>query len=436
MGVGAQTYTEFSQRLHQSVVRAQIPIDVTLELTRRCPLTCSHCYNNLPMADREARQQELTTDEYRRLLDQLAEMGCLWLLLTGGEILARQDFLEIYQEAKRRGFLITLFTNGTLITARLADALVEWHPFAIEITLYGRTRETYERLTQIPGSYDRCLQGIRLLKERDLPLLIKTVAVRVNQHEIRDMKQFVEEELGLPFKFDAMMTPRIDCSQSPLEMRLGPEEIVKLDLDDAGRRKEWKTFSEGFIRPQQPAGHEHELYHCGGAVNAFAVDPAGRMSLCILSHRDTFDLRTGTVSEGWQFLTEKVRRRKITRVTKCTACQLKSVCGMCPANAELEAGDPETPVDFLCHVAHLRALTLGWPIPAHGSCEYCPGGERHEALRQSAAALGKRREGEIGARIPLPLAESAGPRGCPSGCSCGHVQWTGAGERHGKATSV
>jgi radical SAM protein with 4Fe4S-binding SPASM domain len=218
-------------------------------------------------------------------------------------------------------------------------------------------------------------------------------------------------------------------------MRLSPEEVVRLDLDDAGRLKEWKTFSAEFIRPQQSAGCEDELYHCGGAVNAFAVDPLGRMSLCILSHRDTFDLRTGTVAEGWQFLTEKVRRRKITRVTKCTACQLKSVCGMCPANGELEAGDPEKPVDFLCHVAHLRALVLGWPIPAHGSCEYCPGGARHEALQVAAAALVKRPKGVPRALVPLPLAEPAAAHwGCPSGCSCGRVQWAGAGERHGKAT--
>src|SRR6185503_239215 len=103
---------------------------------------------------------ELTLDEHRRILDQMAAAGCLWLLYTGGEILARRDFLDIYTHAKRNGFLITLFTNGTMITEKVADYLAEWRPFSVEITVYGRTRATYERLTGVPGSYDKCMRGI------------------------------------------------------------------------------------------------------------------------------------------------------------------------------------------------------------------------------------------------------------------------------------
>jgi radical SAM protein with 4Fe4S-binding SPASM domain len=398
------------------VAGRRLPVSVTVELTRRCPLTCSHCYNNLPMADPGARRTELTTDEHRRILDELAQAGCLWLLFTGGEILARHDFLDIYRHAKRKGFIVTLFTNATLVTEHTADALVEWRPFAIDITLYGRTRETYERLTRIPGSYDRCLRGIRLLKERGLPVSLKTVAVSVNRHEVWEMKRFAEEELGVPFKFDAMMTPRIDCSQSPIAVRLTPEEIVELDLRDPGRMQEWGEFSRDFIRPQQPRGKEQDVYHCGGGVNSFAIDPLGRMSICVLSHQEEYDLRHGTVAEGWDRFLSAVRDKKISRVTKCTACQLKSVCGMCPANAELEAGDPETPVDFLCHVAHLRALTFGWPIPPHGRCEYCEGGERHEDIARSAAAL---RGGEVAPRARRVFLTMAAEPGGPGGCgSC------------------
>jgi radical SAM protein with 4Fe4S-binding SPASM domain len=377
------------------------------------------------MADPEARREELSTEEHYRLLDQLAEAGCLWLLYTGGEIFARRDFLDIYKQAKRKGFIVTLFTNGTLVTTRVADTLAEWRPFAIEITLYGRTRETYEGLTRIPGSYDRCLAGIRLLKERGLPLSLKTVAVTTNQHEIWEMKRFVEEDLGLPFKFDAMMTPRIDCSRSPVEVRLRAEEIVDLDLRDPGRMKEWQEFSCEFIGPQQAAGHEKDVYHCGGGINSFAVDPLGKMSICVLSHQDAFDLRRGTLENGWSHFLARVRAKQITKVTKCTRCQLKSVCGMCPANAELETGDAETPVDFLCHVAHLRALTFGWPIPPHGECEFCVGGERHEELARGAQAL-RGVGGQRPARkrvVPLPLAapDAALGGGCGGGCaSCAH----------------
>src|SRR3990170_6933236 len=162
------SYGVFSQTFHERTMRLQLPLSGTIEVTRRCPLTCVHCYNNLPMADAEARRAELTCDEHCRILDELAEAGCLWLLYTGGEIFARRDFLDIYTYAKKKGFLLTLFTNGTLVTPRVADHLAAWRPFAIEITLYGRTKQTYERLTGIPGSYEQCMRGIHLLKERGL----------------------------------------------------------------------------------------------------------------------------------------------------------------------------------------------------------------------------------------------------------------------------
>lgn len=416
-GAKVQGYGDFSAALHAKLQAARTASDVTIEVTRRCPLACAHCYNNLPMGDADARRGELTLAEHRRLLDELADAGCLWLLYTGGEIFARHDFLDIYTYAKKKGFLINLFTNGTLITPRVADHLAEWRPFAIEITLYGATRETYEALTGVPGSYDRCLRGIRLLQSRGLPLSLKTVAVSINKHEVGAMARLAAE-LGVHFKFDAMMTPRIDCSQSPLAVRLQPWEIVKMDLEDPFRVSEWKRLAaryEQFVPPGQACD---DVYECGGGMSGCAFDPEGKMSICVISHREAYDWRRGSLAEGWNHFLKDVRARKITRVTKCTACRIKDLCGMCAAHAELENGDPEEPVDFLCHVAHLRALTMGIPVAAHGDCEYCAGGSRHPELLASAAALeagqGERWLGPSlpGKIIPLATEGAAGAGAC------------------------
>ena len=197
-------YGAFSVDLHQRQSGQRVPLQVSIEVTRRCPLECLHCYNNLPMDDMDAKRRELSKEEHFRVLDQLVEMGCFWILYTGGEIFARKDFLEIYTYAKQKGFLVTLFTNGTIMTEEIADYLAEWPPFAIEITLYGRTRETYEALTAIPGSYDRCLRGIKLLKERKLPLKLKTVATSVNKHEVLAMRHFAEKN----WAWNSRWTPR------------------------------------------------------------------------------------------------------------------------------------------------------------------------------------------------------------------------------------
>lgn len=380
------TYGDFSARLHQAFRGRRAPMEVSIEVTHRCPLECRHCYNNLPMSDVNARKQELTLEEHVRLLDELVKMGTLWILYTGGEIFARKDFLDIYTEAKKRGFLITLFTNGTMITPRIADHLVQYRPFQIEITLYGATRETYEALTQIPGSFDRCMKGIHLLLDRGLPLLLKTVPTSINVHEVYEMRR-IAEELGLEFKFDPLVNPRTDCSQSPIAIRLTPEQAVTLEFRDPVRRAEYsKVIESELCASLTPSSNR---YTCGGGHNGCAIDPQGKMTICVLSHRDGYNIRSGSFREGWEGRLKDIRETKTTRQTICTNCRITALCSMCAANGELEGGDAEQPVDFLCQVAHLRAFALGIAVPAHGDCACCAGGSQHSALRRSAERINK-----------------------------------------------
>ena len=380
-------YVDFSSSLHSRAVARRAPVNGTIEVTRRCPLRCLHCYNNLPMGDQGARSSELTFDEHCRILDEISNAGCLWLLYTGGEIFARDDFLEIYTYAKKKGLIVSLFTNGTLINERVADTLAEWRPFSIEISIYGRTKETFERITQIPGSYERCMLGIRLLRERNLPLTLKTMVLTVNQHEIGRMKRFVVQDLGLEFKYDAIINPRVDGSRGPLRLRLTPEEIVALDVQDTDRGEEWRAFakrSNGTQRAHEPSD---KLYQCGGGLTSFAIDPYGKMGACTLSQHDRFNLRRGNFEKGWNEFLFQLRQKKISRPSKCMNCGIRDMCTMCPVNGELENNDPETPVDFFCKVAHLRAYALDIPISPHGGCDYCKEGNEYHRLMDEATKL-------------------------------------------------
>jgi radical SAM protein with 4Fe4S-binding SPASM domain len=382
------SYGAFSADLHQKQSGKRAPMQVSIEVTRRCPLECQHCYNNLPMGDQDARSREMTTEEHFKMLDELVEMGCFWLLYTGGEIFARKDFLEIYTYAKKKGFLITLFTNGTLITEKIANYLVEWPPFAIEITLYGRTRETYEALTMIPGSYDRCLRGIRLLRERGLPLKLKTVATSINKHEVTSMRRFAEEELGVEFKFDSQINPRIDCSQSPLAVRLTPEEVVALDMAEPKGVSEYRRLARHDQENPRGLGPDDGVYVCGGGMGSFAINAYGESSICVISQQETFGVRGVGIKQVWEGSLLRLRERKRTKMTKCVRCQIRPLCGMCPANGELENGDQESPVEFLCHVAHLRAAAIDVAVPAHGDCEFC-GSRRDEVLESGRRIASK-----------------------------------------------
>ena len=254
-----------------------------------------------------------------------------------------------------KGLLLTLFTNGTLLTPHIADVLAEWRPFNIEITLYGRTQETYERVTGIPGSHARCMRGIELLLERNLPLRLKTMVMTLNQHELWDMQAFAES-LGLAFRYDAMINAGLDDDANPIKFRIPPEDVVQFDLADPRRNQEWHDFCDDFI--DAPID-DRFLYVCGAGVRSFHIDPYGKLSICLMSRKPNYDLRRGNFHDGWQSFIPKVRFQTPTGDYPCNQCKLISLCGQCPGWAQLEHDDPQQPIEYLCQVAHIRAAAFG-----------------------------------------------------------------------------
>jgi len=330
------------------------PLGVTFEVTERCNHSCVHCYINQPAGDERAKAQELTFPQIQSILDQLVEAETLWLLLTGGEVFVRPDFLDIYTYAKRKGFLVSLFTNGTMLTPAIADYLAEWRPYSIEITLYGYTQETYERVTGLPGSHGRCMRAIDLLLERGLPLNLKSVVLPLNQHEVDDMKSFAER-LGVSYRYDAMIWPRLDEDRRNFSCRLSPQEIVDLDLADGERRDAWNEFFDKF--GGLPVRAEY-LYSCGAGVRSCHIDSFGRLSLCMLAREPSYDLLQGSFREAWEDFVETLRAKKRVLDSPCASCEMRGLCKQCPGWSQLVHGDDETHVDFLCDVGHLRAAQL------------------------------------------------------------------------------
>jgi radical SAM protein with 4Fe4S-binding SPASM domain len=353
--VPVTSYGEFSERLHQKTGGRRIPVTGSIEVTARCNLRCAHCFINLPAGDIEAQRRELTSTQFMSIIDQITEEGCLWLLLTGGEPFLRPDFLDIYLHAKRRGLMITIFTNGTAITPGTADVLAEWRPFAVEISLYGATRQTYERITGVTGSYDRCMRGIELLLHRDIPVKLKTMVMTLNRHELQDINAYADG-LGVAFRFDPILNLRRDGTTAPATLRLRPEEVVELDLNDPKRLKSWHDFCDRFSGPPPRPDY---LYQCGAALSTFHIDPYGQLSPCLMARKPAFDLPRGTFHEGWHQFLASARQQKWTKHTPCRHCELIALCGQCPGWAQVEHGDQEAPVDYLCAIAHARAEAFG-----------------------------------------------------------------------------
>jgi len=328
----------------------RLPLLGTLELTYRCNLDCVQCYCNLPAGDAKALSMEMSHDEVCDVIDQAAEEGCLWLLLTGGEPLLRSDFLEVYAHAKEKGILVMLFTNGTLLTDHVVDYLAEWPPRKVEITLHGVTRETFERVTRVRGSYDKCMRGIELLLDRAIPLNLKTTVTTLNKHELWATKEYVGS-LGVDYRFDGLLIPRLDGSKQPYSVRLTPAELVGLDLQDQGRGRELERVCEQFWGVPS----SDSLYVCGAGERSFHIDPYGHFAPCMTNRAHTYDLKQGSFKVAWWDFVTAMRSLQAGQAVKCRTCPAISLCGQCPAWSYLEHQDFETPVEYLCEVAHLRA---------------------------------------------------------------------------------
>ncbi len=288
--------------------KARVPLQATIESTFRCNLRCVHCYVNEPVSAPELDAAELSPERLRQLIDEIVAAGTLSLLLTGGEVLVRPDFSDLYLYAHSKGLLITIFTNGTMVTDRIADLFVEHRPEWIEVSLYGMTRETYERVTQVPGSYDKCLAGIRRLLDRDLPLKLKTMALRFNVHEVPAMEAYARQ-LGLSFRFDSHLNARVDCGANRNgELQLSAREAIALDLQNGLGMQELREFCRTFV-PERAGDQEH-VYSCGADENSFTVDPYGKLQMCQLSRKSSFDLKMGSFREGWEDFFPKLRARR------------------------------------------------------------------------------------------------------------------------------
>ena len=161
---------DFCQELIRQSPVGRLPLFGQWELTYRCNLHCIHCYTDV-YNHPQYFPRELQTEEILRILGELQKEGCLWLCLTGGEIFMRKDFFRIYKFAKEKGFLLTLFTNGTFITEEVADVLKEDSPYSVEISFHATAGETFDQVTQGKGSFKKVLRAIELLLQRNIHLV-------------------------------------------------------------------------------------------------------------------------------------------------------------------------------------------------------------------------------------------------------------------------
>lgn len=342
-----------------------------MELTERCNNNCIHCYINRPADDTMAMARELSTEQVKDILEEAASLGCLTVRFTGGEPTLREDFEELYLYARRLGLRVNLFTNGTLITPHLVKLFTRIPPLGyIEITVYGMKKKSYEAVTRAPGSFEAVWAGMDLLLENEVRFIVKGTILPPNKSEVEEFEAWAST---IPWMKRMKKRPsfvrllqlrgRQDSENKNRlinGIRTSPEEELQFFLKRKEEYlKDMKRFCSKCIRPPGDS-----LFTCGAGISQGYVDPYGYFQICgTLQHPDTtYDLKDGSLKDAMINFVPKVRQAKAENpdyLARCAGCFLTGLCEQCPARAWSEHGTLDTPVEYLCELAHTQARYLG-----------------------------------------------------------------------------
>ena len=158
----------------------ETPLSAMIEIADRCNEKCVHCYQV------QGQKGEMTTEEIFGVLDELAEMGVLFLTISGGEATLRKDFLDIVAYARKKKFAVKLFTNGLKVTRELASKLGELAVQEVQISLYSSHANVHDWVTNVPGSWEKTTAAARYLVDAGVKVVLKTPVMRINEDDTDD----------------------------------------------------------------------------------------------------------------------------------------------------------------------------------------------------------------------------------------------------------
>ena len=362
----------FERRLTAAARKDRRPLSCLFELTPTCNLRCHFCYVALD----PYKGPYLSTQQVCRILDKLHDAGILWLTLTGGEIFSRRDFADIYRYARSKGFLITLFTNATMMNEKLAALFRELPPFTVEVSIYGHTAEIYEATTQIPGSFARFERGIKLLQDAGVALKLKTSVSTFTQDHVSDLFKYAEAR-GLPYNVDLTLDHTHDGGDGPTLYRLTTRKIKEIGNEiDA-------LFGVPAAEPQAPGtaprgplpecnitsdSQTEELYRCGAGRVALFVNALGEASHCVIDRDPSFPILEMEWDDLWQQMGAWVTQ-PLPADAPCSGCGLRGGCQSCPARSRIATGSPYLKDPYYCDVTHEK---YGLPPAVHPDYRAAP----------------------------------------------------------------
>lgn len=347
-----------SDYLYRKASQRKIPLMGTFELSPVCNFACKMCYvRKTPEQIRQEGKQLIPWERWLDLAKECRDEGMLYLLLTGGEPFLYPGFRQLYTQLHQMGILLYINTNGTMIDEDTVQWLKAQAPCRVNITLYGSSRETYQRICGHADGYDRAIRAIHLLKEAGIPVVINASMIPENA---ADLESIIEtgKTLQINTRVATYMFPPMRRDKESGDSRFTPRESAamylrklrcKMPPDEFCRMlRENETANES-AETDDWGGHE-EFMRCRAGRSTFWVNWEGNMTACGMLD---FPLRVQPFEtpfrDCWMELTDRVRSTPVLK--GCAGCSKRKVCNPCVAMIYGETGTVDQKAPYLCQLA-------------------------------------------------------------------------------------
>lgn len=330
------------------------PLNATFELLPICNFSCGMCFLRLPHREVQRMGGLRTVEEWLAIARELQKMGTMFILLTGGEPFLYKDFKKLYKGLRELGMILRINTNGALIDEDMADFLAKDRPRRMNITLYGASEDTYEKICGSRDGFGKTVRAIRLLRERGIDVELNGTIVPGNVHEIERIAELARE-LDVPIGMETYIVPgqRERIGNYDQSQRLSAEEAAQAfgRVKRAQDAEKFEAFSKECLEIYEkvaqidgPIGSD--CMECQGGRCSAWINWQGRMQPCIFMNHISRDVLVYGVKEAWEYIlkeTEKIRLPK-----ECVTCKKRPVCGVCAGNSFCETGRTDGKPEYLC----------------------------------------------------------------------------------------
>jgi radical SAM protein with 4Fe4S-binding SPASM domain len=306
-----------------------VPMHVTIELSLKCNERCLHCYNfdRSGALPRDIVNNELTSDEILRLIDEVQTAGTLYLTFTGGEPLLHPDFFKFVARARQRHLAVRLKTNGTLLTSEKAKQLAAAQVSYVEVSLYGTNADTHDSFTRLRGSFERTVAGVRNARDAGLLVHVNFILNQKNKDQLEQLEKLARQ-LNVEYTVGTELTARHDATVSSRDFGLTTDDLKELYNGPN------KNLFKGAINVS-------DNIQCPCAKNKCAISSTGAVYPCIGAPIKSGDIRKQSFAEIWNHSPQFnwIRKLTIDDFPKCKPCSYRKFCQRSSGSVYVNTGD-------------------------------------------------------------------------------------------------